>query len=345
MARRHIQKSLARLNLKGALPIIFGLVVVGSACAAVPSASSPKVPNSHTQKVSSTSKKPAAASKVAAKPASVSPVNNVPAAKPVKALPATAAAPPVVVPAPTSSVDNLVPATTPNLPPDDTSTPQSNTPQVSPPAPVSYTSTNWSGYLSANGTYTSVSGSWNAPSATGTGVNTSADGTWIGIGGVTSGDLIQIGTDNTVTRSGQVITEAFYEMLPAVSQTVPGLTVSPGDAISASIVETASNQWLMTITNNTTNQTYSTTVSYTSSHSSAEWIEEDPSYSNGQQVPFDFFSTVSFTHATMVNNGTSLNLIGANASPITMVGRNGRPVATPSDIGTDGASFTVERSN
>jgi len=248
---------------------------------------------------------------------------------------------PVVKPAPHSSVSNLAPVTQPPASgPAPAPTPGSS-PSASPTPPVyAYTSSNWSGYLASDGTFTSISGSWVVPNATGNGHSISADATWIGIGGVTSSDLIQVGTSDTVTRSGAVSSEAFYEMLPAASTAVPGMTVTPGDAMSADLAETSPGQWQISITDTTRSETFSTSAAYTSSHSTAEWIEEDPSFSAGHQIPFDDFGAVSFNGAGLVENGGRLNLLTAGAQAIIMQ-TGGRIVATPSGIGADGASFSV----
>jgi hypothetical protein len=232
---------------------------------------------------------------------------------------------PVVTPAPTSNVSGLAP-TTPSSP--------------SNPQTTGYTSTNWSGYLATNGSFTGISASWDATLATGDGVSTSADGTWVGIGGVSSGDLIQVGTQNTIFANGHQSTSAFYELLPAFSQPVLGMTVSEGDSISASIVEISAGSWTIHITDNTDAQSYSTTVSYSSSLSSAEWIEEDPSFGNGSQIPFDNFNNATFTLGTTILNGSSVNIQNSNALPVTMVNNSDQPIAVPSAL-SGGASFSI----
>jgi hypothetical protein len=158
---------------------------------------------------------------------------------------------------------------------------------------------------------------------------------------VTSGDLIQTGTQNIISASGQVSTSAFYELLPGYSQPVPGVTVSPGDSMTASIVEVSSEQWTITITDNTDKESDTVTVTYNSSLSSAEWIEEDPSYSFRTQIPFDSFNKASFLNALTIANGSTFNIAESTAQPVTMVNSSGQTVAEPSAIGTDGASFNV----
>src|SRR6266508_2474298 len=93
------------------------------------------------------------------------------------------------------------------------------------PARVSDTSSNWSGYIASGGTYTSVTGTWIVPTVSAT--SGGADATWVGIGGVTGTDLIQAGTQATVTGSGAVSYSAWTEILPDYSRTAP-LDVSAG---------------------------------------------------------------------------------------------------------------------
>lgn len=207
-------------------------------------------------------------------------------------------------------------------------------------------SLNWAGYEATGGTYTSVGASWDIPQSsapTGVGINTlSADATWVGIGGVSSSDLIQAGTQ-TVFQNGTPSYEAWYETLPAGSQQVP-LTVHPGDAMTVSITEQSAGQWNISFYDATTDQRYTTSVPYQSSFSSAEWIEEMPSAPNGF-VALDNFGTVSFTNGFTVENGTQLTLAGADAQPLTMINSADQALSTPSSLGADGASFTVTRTN
>lgn len=320
-------------------PLLVGIVVFGASAYAFTSVGS----RHHTVTPASSKQAPAVPVKAATPAPATATAPTAPAATPapVAAAKPVAAAPtpaPIVVPAPSSSVSSLAPTSPPAAtvtPPDSTAAPAAQ------PSITTYHSTNWAGYFAASGNYTSVSGSWVAPSPTGNGTTTSADATWIGIGGVTSGDLIQIGTDNIVLANGQVQTEAFYELLPAASLPVPTLVVSPGDSITAAISEVAPGSWLMTITDNTTGQTYSNTVGYSSSHSSVEWIQEDPSYSTNRLVPFDNFGSVTFTGAAATSSGTSLTPGSANASPIVLVNRSGTALATPSVLSAGGTSFTV----
>jgi hypothetical protein len=200
---------------------------------------------------------------------------------------------------------------------------------------VSDVSRNWSGYAAQNGPYTQVSGTWKVPSITGSDPS-SADAAWVGIGGVSSNDLIQSGTQDTLDADGQVTTSAFYELLPDDPVTIPTVTPRPGDTVTVSISQQQPNQWRIAFADTTTGQTFSTTVSYSSSLSSAEWIEEAPSDGYGT-VPLANFGSVSFTRAS-TNQGT---LAQSGAQPVAMADDQGQTLATPSALGSDGASFTV----
>ena len=265
--------------------------------------------------------------------------------------------PPPVVASPHSVVSHLVavaqPPVTPgkgNVGPSPTTSPSpsnSPSPSTSPtptpgPAPVyGYTSSNWAGYLAPSGGYSGVNASWTVPGASGNGRSLTADATWIGIGGVTSSDLIQVGTTDFVSRGGQVTSNAFYEMLPASETPVPGMTIGPGDQMSASVTQLAGSQWQISISNSTRQEAFSINVTYASTNSTAEWIEEDPSYSGGSLVPFDRFGSTSFSGASVTAGGTTENLVGAGAQAIIMLGSSGLPVATPSAVDGAGAGFSV----
>jgi hypothetical protein len=189
--------------------------------------------------------------------------------------------------------------------------------------------------------YTGVSAAWVVPNVTGNGTSTSADGTWIGIGGVTTGDLIQTGTQDVVSVSGTVSTSAFYEMLPQASITIPGVRVSPGDSVSATITELSAGSWNIAFTDRSDSQTYTISVTYASSESSAEWIEEDPSYANGSLVPLDNFGSATFSGGTVITQGSAVTISSSKASPITLVTTSGKIVAVPSNLTADGGGFTV----
>lgn len=216
---------------------------------------------------------------------------------------------------------------------------QTTTPALN-AASISSLSKNWSGYRATGGTFTGVGGSWTVPKSSAAG--TSADATWIGIGGVSTRDLIQTGT-NTVFTNGQASYRAWYELLPANSREIP-LAISPGDSITASISRQSNNSWHLSFADNTSGKNYQTDVNYSSSQSSAEWIEE--ALSSGRSIiPLDNFGTVNFSGLWTVENGTRLTPAQAGAKAIAMSNDLGQTIARSSVLGSDGASFAISRTD
>jgi hypothetical protein len=202
------------------------------------------------------------------------------------------------------------------------------------------TSSNWSGYAATGGTFTSVTATWTVPNVSA--ATPGADATWVGIGGVSGDDLIQAGTQATVS-GGQVVYDAWIEMLPASSKPV-SLSVNAGDSVTVSITQKSALEWSIAIKNNSTGNRYATTVQYRSSMSSAEWVQEAPSAGRGI-VPLDAFGTLTFTGASAVKDGKTYDLRGLGEQAITMINGDRQALATPSVIGDDGASFSVTRTD
>jgi lipoprotein-anchoring transpeptidase ErfK/SrfK len=208
--------------------------------------------------------------------------------------------------------------------------------------PGQSSSRNWAGYAATGGTFTSVSGTWTVPNVT-AGSIPAADATWVGIGGVSTKDLIQAGTDATV-QGGQVVYTAWWETLPQSSQPVP-LTVSPGDTMSVSIAQQPNGTWQIVIRDTTSGQSWQNNLTYQSSLSSAEWIEESPSVGRRTMLPLDNFGTVTFTGATTVENGQQRTTAQAGGQPIIMTNTAGQALAQPSALGANGVGFTVTRTS
>jgi hypothetical protein len=224
-------------------------------------------------------------------------------------------------------------------------TPGSGTPpnavQPGTPASVTSSSSNWSGYAASGGTFTSVTATWTVPTISPS--TSGADATWVGIGGLTSNDLIQAGTQAMVDGSGTVEYSSWIEMLPQSSRNVP-LSVSAGDSVTVTLTQQSGNDWLITMKNNTTNGSYNVTVQYSSSNSSAEWVQEAPSVGRGL-VSLDQFGTIQFNGASAVRDGKTMSASALGAKAITMINGQGQAIAQPSTIGNDGSSFTIARTD
>lgn len=209
------------------------------------------------------------------------------------------------------------------------------------------TSANWAGYAASGDSYSGLQGTWTIPTPVANGsTGIAADATWVGIGGISSKDLIQTGTE-AIVQNGAITYEAWYETLPQGQQSIP-ITVNGGDSITASITETSSNVWQISFTDNTTGKQYQTAINYTSSHSSAEWIEEMPVGVAGRMqgfLPLDNFGSVQFSNAYASADGVQKNIVDLGAQEMTMIANRNQSLATPSAIGSDDASFSVTRSS
>ncbi|MDR3585789.1 MAG: G1 family endopeptidase [Desulfosporosinus sp.] len=207
-------------------------------------------------------------------------------------------------------------------------------------------SENWAGYIdtpSSGSGYASVSGSWIVPNIS-TSQQTAAAAQWIGLGGSSSPDLLQMGTSEQL-ENGQLVTELFWEQLPDLAQTV--MTVPIGSTINASISPSTNSSltWNLTFTVNGRSQTQTIPpVTLDSSYAqgigtSAEWISEEPTTHNDQMVPFAKMGAVTYQSALV--NGRPLNSSGNQVQPVALVSCNGNILIAPSVLGTDGESFST----
>jgi hypothetical protein len=203
-------------------------------------------------------------------------------------------------------------------------------------------SRNWAGYTATGGKFTSVSATWSVPEFA-PDSPAGADAIWVGIGGVRGSDLIQAGTQETVSGHGSTDYQAWVETLPQSSRPVP-LPVKAGDSVSVSLQEQAGDDWLIAFVNNSSGKSYQLTTHYSSSRSSAEWVVEAPSARRGRLVPLDAFGSVSFRQAATVKDGTLLTVAEAGGRPITMIAQGRRALARPTALDEDGAGFNVVQS-
>src|SRR2546429_5548491 len=209
----------------------------------------------------------------------------------------------------------------------------------------SFTSTNWSGYAvtGASGSVSDAKGSWTVPAIHGTCPGTNQYSSfWVGIDGFSSGTVEQTGTDSDC-QNGAPTYYAWYEFYPHPSFLISGLTIRPGDHISA---EASFNgrSFTVTITDTSTGHSFSTSAKvHSAQRSSAEWIAEAPS-SSGGILPLADFGTVSFSSCTAtVGKATrAIGSFGSSVQVITMVSNSGAIKAQPSSLsGTNGDSFSV----
>jgi len=215
-------------------------------------------------------------------------------------------------------------------------------------------STNWSGYAvtGSTGSVTDAKGSWIVPAIQGACSATNQYSSfWVGIDGYNSGTVEQTGTDSDCQNSVPTY-YAWYEFYPHPSFIFSGLTIHPGDKISAE-AHFSGRSFIVTITDTTTGQSASKSARVNSAQrSSAEWIAEAPS-SSGGVLPLADFGTASLgTDNTGIASTCYATISGttgpigsfntANIHQITMVTSGGATKASPSALSSDGTSFTVK---
>jgi hypothetical protein len=188
-------------------------------------------------------------------------------------------------------------------------------------------SSNWSGAVltspPSGQTFNGVSGRFTVPKPTkgiGSASSWSASA-WAGIDGDTySNAILQAGTDFTVSSSGAVSYDSWYEWFPDYAHDFSDFAVSAGDVIAVSIVANSSSKGTVTLTNESTGKSVSKTLSAPNSSATlggqnAEWIVEDFG-ENGSLVSMAGFGTVTFTNCVATTSSESLGLSGATVFEI-----------------------------
>lgn len=205
---------------------------------------------------------------------------------------------------------------------------------------------NWAGYAANSSTvdgFTTVTASWVQPALTCTS-QTSYAAFWAGLDG---------NTDNTVEQTG-VLGECvggvasylpWYELYPqeAIEYFPSSDTVAKGDHMTATVTETASETFAMTLADATEGwQSVTKTQTVTRSvakQESAEAIVEAPSSGN-QILPLANFGTAYFTGVTYNSPAVPIGN-ASNLDQISIESNRGQPEASTSSLGADNESFSV----
>ena len=173
----------------------------------------------------------------------------------------------------------------------------------------------------------------------------------MGIDGLSDSTVEQIGTEQDVSN-GTAHYYAWWEMyssgLGQPEQVISGLTIKPGDSISASVQYTGSGNFALTITDTTENESFTTTQntsatqSPTASQSSAEWVVEAPTV-GGRQASLADFGTITFTNASATINSVTgpINDSAWQNEAIDMVTSTGSLLDSTSALNSGGTGFTV----
>ena len=168
-----------------------------------------------------------------------------------------------------------------------------------------------------------------------------ASSTWLGIDGVGSSTLIQTGTaQNTGPDFGGTQYYAWVELLPDTPGVIgigsAAAPVSPGDQMSASIVETSVNDWTISLDDNTQNWSFSQPFSYSTPGVTAEWIEEAPEI-NGSTATLPDYGSTSFTNLGLAGSGLS----SASLYALYMANPTGAIISYPADFDPSTDSFSL----
>lgn len=204
-------------------------------------------------------------------------------------------------------------------------------------------SNNWSGYsegiLDSETPYQSVSATWTVPTATQeVSGQAESSATWIGIGGgclnssclLSDETLVQAGTEQDVSSTGQATYSAWWEIVPVPSVDF-SMPVYPGDTIEASLTQTLPEVWDIVLNDVTTGHVATATqvIPYPSDYSTAEFVEETPlevGTSTAGLSSLPNLGTVGFSNAEV--NGANAGLTSADA--LQLVSSSGQVLATPS---------------
>ncbi len=202
-------------------------------------------------------------------------------------------------------------------------------------------STNWSGYAdtnSAGSIYTSVTGNWYEPSVSCT-PTTSLAAFWVGIDGLTSGSVEQDGS-LAECSGGTAYYFTWWEMYPTNAIQIVGSTLRPGDHVSASVVRSGTRYTLKVTDSKHSADSFTRAETCSNcANTSAEWIAEAPSGSNGI-YPLSNFHTWTLGSSSVKSGSKSGGISSFSDDEITMVDSSGKVKAQPAAL-TGGDAFKV----
>ncbi len=215
-------------------------------------------------------------------------------------------------------------------------------------------STNWSGYADGGSNFILAKATWTQPAVTcpklanGTDPAGKYSSFWVGIDGLTSLSVEQLGTDSDCAGPNNLSPTyyAWYEMYPAGSVELnpsPGLfPVHPGDVLTAQVSVSQRTHFTLAIADTTAGWSFSQPERKAGDkRNSVEWIAEAPSDANGNILPLADFGKVHFS--------ASGARAGPYAGPISlfpdyrqdMVDNLNLPKATTSPLTDGGTTFSV----
>lgn len=214
----------------------------------------------------------------------------------------------------------------------------------------------WSGYAvsAKHVSYTSISGTWTAPVVScAHGSAPALSAAWVGLGGLTTKHLEQVGVDANCDAKGRASYFAWFEILPDIAHTVTARDrVFAGDTIKGSVKKLGLSLIELRIENQTRHWVFDRKITWGDSDtSSAEWIVEAPftcKRFSCEPAPLANFGSVTFRDIAAVGNGTPGTLAnsGWKTTPINLVPcvrdkTSSRAGGTPSSVSRDGTRFGI----
>jgi hypothetical protein len=182
----------------------------------------------------------------------------------------------------------------------------------------------WAGATLIGSGYTSVTGTIVVPTPRtppdGNSSTQYAAAAWVGIDGYTCGTaLIQTGIAIWI-QNGQPWYNAWYEWFPEASGNFDDFAVNAGHIIKMDVEASSNTSGTVTLNNLSTGQSVSHRFSGQSEslcQKNAEWVVEDFTGENSTAlVPFIDFTTVTFTEASAVSHGSTVDTTGATIMDI-----------------------------
>jgi len=178
------------------------------------------------------------------------------------------------------------------------------------------------GYAVTGSTYTSTTADWTMPTlkCTTSGASVSI---WTGLDGYSSPTVEQIGAE-AVCESGTAEYSGWYDLYPAAPVYFSN-TISPGDAMTASVVFSGTTTFKFTLQDVTAGWSHAVTKNAAGEErSSAEVVTEGP----GAAGVLTDFGKITFTGCEV----NSLSLGDQDPTPITMVDGSGKVMVSTSAI-------------
>jgi hypothetical protein len=220
-------------------------------------------------------------------------------------------------------------------------------------------SSNWAGYAvhRTHVSFDKVLGTWRQPTANCTGATPSYSSVWVGLGGfnLKAQALEQIGSEVDCSPTGQVVSTAWYELVPAPSRSIQ-MRVDPGDKLSASVT-VKGHQTRLTLKDLTRHTSFTRSLYVKKVDlGSAEWIVEAPSEcsttTSCQTLSLANFGTATFSSVSTTSTSGHTGRIADRRWGVTRItlasGHRqfiGEPASTaqalPSPLTAGGSAFSV----